>query len=351
MEYRYMRTLTHASLPWRISAIAAVAALSIVGLAGCSPSSSSGSQSSGKTTTVKMIMEWPTADGFWIPWIVGKSKGYFQKEGINLDIVAPPNTSATMQYVGTGRADVAFGTSVDVVTSASNGVPVVSIGRYGSENNWGLITQTAKPIDPADLKGKTIGTYTDSWSAAQLQIMLSKVGLKLSDVTLVTASDDTVPLLVQKKVDAITGVTNAEGSELTSLNQKYSIALAKDYGAPNAPVFSIAANRDWLAKNPAVAKAFLRATVEGMNYARSHPSYAVAQFLKSYPEAETKAYATLQWGDTSPLLGKKGAELTTSDLVQSSTDWTSIVNVASKFKVIDNKGKVSSYYTNSALQK
>ncbi|ROQ30991.1 putative hydroxymethylpyrimidine transport system substrate-binding protein [Frondihabitans sp. PhB188] len=298
-----------------------------------------------------MIQEWPTADGFWIPWIVAKDKGFYKKEGIDLDIMAPPNTSATMQYLGTGRADLAFGTSVDVVTSASKGVPVVSIARYGEANNWGLMTSTGTPINPASLKGKKIGTYTDSWSAAQLQIMLANVGLKLSDVTLVTASDDTVPLLVQKKVDAITGVTNAEGSELTSLGQKYSVALAKNYGAPNAPVFSLAANSSWLSKNPALAKKFLKATIEGMNYARSHPTYAVSRFLKDYPKAETKAFATLQWKDTAPLLGTAGKTLTASDLTQTNAAWTDIVDAAAKYKVIDKAGKVSSYYTNSALQK
>ena len=43
---------------------------------------------------------------------------------------------------------------------------------------------------------KTIGTYNDSWSKAQLQIMLQSEHLKLSDVKLVIASSDTVPLLL-----------------------------------------------------------------------------------------------------------------------------------------------------------
>ena len=46
--------------------------------------------------------------------------------------------------------------------------------------------------------------------------MLHSVELNLSDVKLIIASSDTVPLLLQHKVDAITGVTNAEGSELAS---------------------------------------------------------------------------------------------------------------------------------------
>ncbi|WP_222122062.1 ABC transporter substrate-binding protein [Curtobacterium sp. 9128] len=335
------------SLRHRAITALAIAAASALALAGCTATSSASAPSG--TTTVKMIQEWPTGDSFWIPWIVAKQQGYYKAEGIDLDIMAPPNTSATMQYLGTGRADLAFATSVDVVTSASKGVPVTSIARYGSGNNWGLMSSTPEPVDPASLKGKKIGTYTDSWSEAQLQIMLAHAGLKLDDVTLVTATDDTVPLLVQGKVAAITGVTNAEGSELTSLGKKYSVALAKDNGAPDAPVFSLAANKDWLAKNPKLAKGFITATIKGMNWARSHPKQAVAMFLKAYPDAETKAFSTLQWADTAPLLGETGKQITASDLEQSEAQWKEIAAAAKEYGVIKTTGSASSYFTNSAV--
>ncbi len=88
---------------------------------------------------------------------------------------------------------------------------MVSLATYGKSNNWGLMSSANKPLNFSDIIGRTIGNYSDSWSKAQLQIKLHSVGLKLNDVKLVTASMDTVPLLLQHKVDAITGVTNAEG--------------------------------------------------------------------------------------------------------------------------------------------
>ena len=45
-------------------------------------------------------------------------------------------------------------------------------------------------------------------------MMLADAKLTLDDVTMVAAADDTVPLLLQNKVDAITGITNAEGTEM-----------------------------------------------------------------------------------------------------------------------------------------
>jgi putative hydroxymethylpyrimidine transport system substrate-binding protein len=294
-----------------------------------------------------MVQEWPVADAFWIPWIVARDKGYYRAAGINLQIIPPPNTSATAQYIGTGRADVAFDTSMDVVFARAQGAPMVSIAAYGHSNNWGLISAKGKPLDFAAVKGKTIGTYNDSWSKAQLQIMLHSEGLTLSDVKLITASSDTVPLLLQHKVNAITGVTNAEGSELASEGMpRYSIALARDHGVPNSPVWVLAANTNWLAKNRPLAQKFMTATLKGWQYAISHPVQAVADYERGYPKAETLAFATQQWKDTTALFG---STVTAQSLRQTNATWSALLQAASKYHVADKVEAPGAYYTNELL--
>jgi putative hydroxymethylpyrimidine transport system substrate-binding protein len=315
-------------------------------LTACSGGSGPAADSAaGGGTTIRMVQEWPVADAFWIPWIVARDNGYYRAAGINLQIIPPPNTSATAQYVGTGRADLAFDTSMDVVFARAQDAPMVSIAAYGSANNWGLISSNAKPLDFAQIKGKTIGTYNDS--KAQLQIMLHSVGLTLSDVKLVTASSDTVPLLLQHKVDAITGVTNAEGSELASEGMPdYSIALAKDHSVPDSPVWVLAANSAWLAKNKPLAQKFMTATLKGWQYAIDHPATAVSDFEHDYPKAETKAFATIQWKDTSALFG---STVTAQTLRQSDANWSALLQAAKKYGVVSKTEAPSAYYTNELL--
>jgi len=324
---------------------AALAAL----LAACSsgPSSPGGSVGGGTGATIRMVQEWPVADAFWIPWIVARDKGYYRATGINLQIIPPPNTSATAQYIGTGRADVAFDTSMDVVFARAQGAPMVSIAAYGHSNNWGLISATGKPLNFAAIKGKTLGTYSDSWSKAQLQIMLASEGLTLSNVKLITASSDTVPLLLEHKVDAITGVTNAEGSELASEGMPgYSITLAKDHGVPDSPVWVLAANTSWLSKNRPLARKFMTATLKGWQYAIDHPAEAVADFERDYPKAETVSFATQQWKDTMALFGPT---VTAQSLRQTDATWSALLQAASKYHLVAKVQAPSSYYTNELL--
>lgn len=334
----------------RWTALTAVAAVSALALTGCSTAADSGAGEDG-LTKIRFIQEWPVADGFWIPWVVADEKGFYEEAGLDVEILTPPNTSATMQYLGTGEADLAFTTSVDIVTARSQGVPVVGIGTYGTSNNWGLMSKTAEPVAPEDLEGKLIGTYNDAWSNAQLSIMLASVGKTLSDVTLVTADSSTVPLLVEDKVDLITGVTNAEGSELESLGvTDYSVTYAKDFGAPDAPVLMLAGSEKWLADNPEAAEAFMEATIEGLNYARSHPEEAVEIFMTTYPDAQTLEFTQLQWTATAALFGPEGEEVTAENLLQSEEVWQSLVDVSVEFGLIDEAVPATELFTNKALK-
>src|SRR5262249_42722599 len=133
------------------------------------------------------VQEWPVADGFWIPWILGKQKGFYEAEGIDLNIVAPPTVADTMKFLGTGRADVAFTTVMDILFARQEGAPVQAIGRYGRGNNWGIISKPGSGLTVAGLKGKTIGIYNDAWTKAQLQLTLQSAGLTLDDITTVAA--------------------------------------------------------------------------------------------------------------------------------------------------------------------
>ncbi|NYF28074.1 ABC transporter substrate-binding protein [Microbacterium sp. JAI119] len=335
-----------------LRAAAAVGAVAVVGgLAACSAETDEPGDDDA-LTSIRFVQEWPVPDGFWIPWVVAKDQGFYEDAGLDVDIMTPPNVAATMQYLGTDEADIAFTTSVDIVTARSQGVPVVGIGAYGTSNNWGLMSKTSEPIDPADLEGKLVGTYNDAWSNAQLSMMLASVGKTISDVTLVTADSSTVPLLVEDQVDVITGITNAEGSELESLGvTDYSIAYSKDFGAPDAPVLMLAANEEWLSDNTEAAQSFMEATIKGLNYARNNPEEAIQIFMDTYPDAQTLEFTQLQWDATAALFGEEGEEVTAANLEQSAEVWQNLVDVSVEFDLIDEAIRVEELFTNEALKK
>jgi putative hydroxymethylpyrimidine transport system substrate-binding protein len=160
---------------------------------------------------------------------------------------------------------------------------------------------------------------------------------------MVAAADDTVPLLLQKKVDAITGITNAEGTEMfTAGDQKPEFMAAIDHGVPNSPIFMIAGNDDWLKANPDTAKAFLRATRKSIEYAIAHPDEGIAAFSEKYSKAYDAKFITQQWQDTIPQFGAAGSDM----MMLSESDWTALLDALKKFNVVAAPLPAGQYYTN-----
>jgi NitT/TauT family transport system substrate-binding protein len=296
-----------------------------------------------KLTTIRMVQEWPVADGFWIPWIVARDKGWYRQAGIDLQIIPPPTVADTVKFLGTGRADLGFTTILDVIFAKAQGAPIVSIGAYSQSNNWGLIGRQGETFTIASLKGKTIGIYNDAWTKAQLSIMLRSAHLTLNDVKMVAAASDVVPLLLAKKVDVATGVTNAEASEVRTVGkQKPFMLLAKNYGVPNSPIWLIAGNTAWLKKNPVLAKTWFRVTDRALKWAIAHPSQAVQMFEKAYPKAEGFAYALDQWKATIPLFKAPGGYFS-----QTSKQWSGLLPALKQEKLITKALPATAYYTNA----
>ncbi|TKI05343.1 ABC transporter substrate-binding protein [Martelella alba] len=295
---------------------------------------------------VTFVQEWPVADGFWIPWILGKEKGFYRDEGIDLTIVAPPTVADTMKFLGTGRADVAFTTVMDIIFAKEQGAPVEAIGRYGKGNNWGVISAQGKPYTVAGLKGKTIGIYNDAWTKAQLALMLKSAGLTLDDVKMVTAADDTVPLLLQKRVDAITGITNAEGTEMATMGKQQPEFLpAIEHGVPDTPIFMFAGNQTWLKTHPQLAAAFMRATEKSIRYAVAHPDEGVAAFAAAYSKAYDPAFIKQQWQDTAPLLSPVDGKSLRMDLQV----WQALLAAIKAQGIVKAPLPAEHYFTNQYL--
>ncbi|MDX3925829.1 MAG: ABC transporter substrate-binding protein [Shinella sp.] len=294
-------------------------------------------------TKLTFIQEWPVPDGFWIPWILGSRKGFYAEEGLVIEIVTPPTVADTMKFLGTGQAQVAFTTVMDVIFAKEQQAPVIAIGRYGRSNNWGILSPEGKPLTISELKGKTIGIYNDAWTLAQLSMMLADGGMTIDDVKTAAASDDTVPLLLQNRVDAITGITNAEGTGIqTTGEQKAEFLPAIAHGVPNTPIFMLAANEAWLKDNPEKAKAFLRATRKSIEYAAANPEEGIAAFANVYAKAYEGKFIDQQWKDTIPLFG----EMDDSLMVNDEGDWAALLEALKKFDVVKNLEAPSAYFTN-----
>ena len=316
-------------------------ALAAVGAA-CGDDGSGG----GETTAVTIVTEWSFPDPLWIPFLAADDQGFYADAGLDVTIQAPPDNSTTMKMLASGDAQVGLSAITDVVFARGEGLPVVSVANMTVRNNWGLFSLGDEPIDISALRGKTIGIYDDSWTAAMLPLMLDSGGLSIDDVETVSATASVIPLLLQGEVDVATEVTNLGGVEIvTSGGGDPQVLLAPEVGAPDTPVWVYVADSGWAQDNPDLVTAWLDATRQGAEWAIEHPEDAVALFEETYPDvASAHEYNLAAWQATVPLLSEDGEWFT-----QTETQWIGFTKALTDAGQLDRALDATEYYTNDYL--
>ena len=337
--------------PTRLAATLLAIAIAIVaaacgGSGGDATSASSASSASAAPTDITLSYDWPTVDFPAVPIAVAQEKGWFDEQGLKVNLIFPPDPASSAKVLATGKSNLALLTTTDVVFAAKSGLPVRSIGNYTVENNWGLFAMPGTPLSIDDLKGKSISTFGDSWTNAMLPFVLKAAGLTDKDVKEVVVDED-LPLLLNGKVDIITDLTSyiVPGvQEETGKDPEY--LLAKDYGAPNAPVWVWAGNADWLQGNAEAAKGFMAAMGKATEWACANADEATTIFEKAYPDnGASHAYNLGGWTDNCKYM--KNADGTY--FTQTDAQWTGLAEALQGAGQLEKVEAPSVYYTNEYL--
>jgi ABC-type nitrate/sulfonate/bicarbonate transport system substrate-binding protein len=318
-------------------------ALAVVALLTTACGGSGGASADGRTT-IKLAADWVSPDITWLPYVVTMDRGLYSDAKLDVQLIQPPDNSSSIKLLGTGQAQIAQATITDVVFAKQQNLPVVSIANESQTNNWGLFATGDKPVTVADLKGKQIGVFDDSFTKALLPLVLKSGGLTMDDIKPVTVSDSTLPLLLSGKIDYSTNTTNFEAAGIKVKTGKTAQQLlAKDVGAPDMPIWTYSANTDWLKDNGDAAKRWLSATKTGTEWAIAHPADAVALYEKHFNlKPEDHQQNLEQWTETIPLLTTSSRGMFTATDEQ----WTGFADALVQSKQLDKVLTPSTYYTN-----
>jgi len=149
---------------------------------------------------------------YYLPLTIAEELGYFNAEGLNVNIVDFAGGARALQAVVGGSADVVSGAFEHTVNMQFKGQPMRAFVLQG------LAPQIVLGVNPktmpnfksiADLKGKKIGvTAPGSSTHIMLNFVLAKAGLKPSDVSVigVGASNGAVAAMRSGQIDAISNL-------------------------------------------------------------------------------------------------------------------------------------------------
>jgi len=164
---------------------------------------------------------------------IAKEGGFWEKEGLDVELVAGSGTASALQQVSTKTAFAGRGGAITtIINRATQAVPIRSIYAIYRGVQFVIITNDSKGIKgPADMKGRNIGVVSRGGSTEQLlTLILAGVGVKKDDVQLqvVGASTGAYNFLQTGKVDAFVA-TNHVAVELGFNKEVIKILPISDY--------------------------------------------------------------------------------------------------------------------------
>ncbi len=245
-------------------------------------------------------------------------KGYYEQEGLKINVEFPSNTNDAISMTSAGKADIGFYYMHDVIqANANQDIPVVSIGAAVQKPVNVLISlKDANISTAADLKGKKIGYGGSVLNEAFIHTMLKNAGLQENDAELVDVGFELMPSLTTGQVDAIIGgFVSHEVPELKHQGFDVTYIEPSANGVPDYTELVFITSKDTATAKADKLAGFLRATRKGYEDVKNDPAEGVANLLKNqnaenFPlveEVETQSVDTilsLAANDDAPFLSQ-----------------------------------------------
>ena len=237
---------------------------------------------------IRIVLDWvPNTNHTGL--YVAKDLGYFKEEGVDVEIVQPPEGSTTA-LIGAGGAEfgISFQDTLAKSFAKENPVPVTAVAAILQHNTSGIISLKKKGIDsPKKLEGKKYATWEDDIEQAILKKLVTDNGGDFSKVKLIPYTVTNVVASLKTDIDAIWVYYAWDGIATERAGLKTNFLKLLDYGKEldyYSPV--IIANNDYLKANPEIAKKVLRAIKKGYEYAAKNPEESAKILVKNSPELD-----------------------------------------------------------------
>jgi len=229
--------------------------------------------------TVTMQIGW-IASGNQLGEIVARRLGYFDQEGLTLEILPGGPNNDGVAIVASGRAAVGqLSSSPSLMLAASQDIPITCFAAGAQQHPYAFFSLPKAPVRaPADFRGKKVGIQATG--VILLRALLAKNGIDPKDVEIVTIGSEMTPLMTGQ-VDVVTGwISNT--TAIRVLGPDVVVLKLWDAGVRlyALPYYT---TTDTLRSDADVLARFLKAAGRGWAYAHANRDKAVELLVQELP--------------------------------------------------------------------
>lgn len=289
----------------RLTAILLICVMMLASLTACSSTDTADTKettnSAGTTSegTVNVTLNEVAHSIFYAPMYVAIEEGYFEDEGIKLDLVTGFGADKTMTAVLSGEADIGFMGSEASIYTYNEGANdyVVNFAQLTQRAGNFLVAREEMPdFEWEDLKGKLVlGGRKGGMPEMVFEYILRKNGIDpQKDVTIDQSIDfgSTAAAFSGGQGD-FTVEFEPNATALEKEGKGYVVAsLGTDSGY--VPYTAFSAKKSYIDDNPDIIQSFTNALQKGMDYVQTHTPEEIAEIIKpQFKETDLDTLTTI----------------------------------------------------------
>lgn len=345
-------------LPFRRMALSLMAVLVLTAGCGAKPTPTAQPSAGGQATPstapaapvrVRLRLDY-SITGSHAPFIVAADKGFYEEEGVLVDVLEGSASNTTLTLVGAGKDQFGYASAPALVSAVSQDVPVVMTALLMRGSPYAIMYNKDAGIKSAkDLIGKKIGDVAGSTTERYSKALLKKNNVDINQVQFVALNSNAlVPALLTKQIDAFAGFNSTYMPQLEAQNANAAFISFSDLGLHTAGL-GIFTNADYLKKNPDVVRKVIKGSIRGLEFSQKNPAEAVKIMKDRFPRTLDEKTTLSQLQQSLAAIDSpntKGKPLG----FQSTEDWTATIDFLLSVGDIKAKPK-DGFWTNDYLPK
>lgn len=208
---------------------------------------------------------------------VAQEKGFYRAAGLDVEFRAYESKLDQGQELQRGDTTFSIMNPFEVIAATARGANIRAVAALYAISPYAFATRTSAAIKtPADFRGKVLGLPA---GAIQGELtygaLLRRFAVATTTVRFQSLDFDAVDAFIQQRVDVVPIYRTNEVYRLDAQNVAYDLVLPERYGFE---VYGdvIAANAALIEQRPDLVRKFVRATLDGWEYALTHVNEALA---------------------------------------------------------------------------
>ena len=206
------------------------------------------------------------------PFYIAHEKGYFEEEGVEIELQIMENTPLKMGALMAGRVDLVASTADEFPTYMRDGTPLKYILAVDNSKGGDGVVSNKSIATVADLKGRTVAFEEGSVSQFFINALLRRSGLTQDDIKMVnmTATDAGVAFTADRVDAAVTWEPHLSQGAATDHGK----ILVSSSETPGLIVDVVAVRDETAETHGAELKAFVRAWQRALDFLAENPTEA-----------------------------------------------------------------------------